>query len=190
MSNDKKIHAAKKVFKIDTLSKNLCLKRSIIREWEKRFNLRETMLEAPDKLYTIKDAELFRSIKRMKIDKQKPNEAVRKHLLSLMPAKQNVIIKKTPSKTVPKALPSLPIDQFLGFEISVDLSPKPTSIKKAIMQNKPKLIPQKNEHPEKQNDFIKIPKVQIQAIKNKITHLQHQLFGTKQSEKKQSQEHV
>ncbi|MCK4499024.1 MerR family transcriptional regulator [Candidatus Babeliales bacterium] len=209
MPNDKKIHAAKKVFKIDSLSKNLCMKRSTIRNWEKRFNLRATILQAPDKLYTIQDAEVFRSIKRMKIDKQETDEIIKEHLVTLKPAQQEKIIEvappETPAKKEPKTFNTLPLDKFLGFKVAVRITPTTKSIEKTAhaipkgkiiiketVKTKPAPIIEKQIEfqeflPEIRSDFVKVPREKLLAIKTKVIQLRQQLFGVEKPKTMQKQ---
>lgn len=57
-------------FKIDDVSREIRTKKATIKEWERQWQLRETYLEAPAKLYTASDIDFFKSFKRLTVDEK------------------------------------------------------------------------------------------------------------------------
>ncbi|MFC1854503.1 MerR family transcriptional regulator [Candidatus Dependentiae bacterium] len=191
---DDKIRAAKKVFKIDVLSKSLHLKRSTIREWEKRFKLRENFLTGPDKLYTVKDAELFRTIRWFKMDKQQSDEFIMAHLEKMSPAKEisTTVKLKTRPKVNNKAIEPKPLevqkanlDCFVGFKLKSPITEEKKVVQKIkhIKHKEPKVQVKSTS-----SKMISISKQDLVEIKNKLLALKKQLSQPAKTAKKRQQE--
>ena len=96
----KNTNQTKKTFKLDSISKELHIKKSTIRDWENKFSLKETLLEGRGRFYTQKDLQLIKEIKNLVLHEKVPYNSVVSRLTNLP---QSPSIKtEIPTETISK----------------------------------------------------------------------------------------
>ena len=94
--NTQKTGMCKRTFRIGDLSKNLKIKKYVIRFWEKEFNIKSYRSEGGQRFYTQKDLNLFRKIKDLLYNKRftilgAKNELSSTPSANIIAAKKNII---------------------------------------------------------------------------------------------------
>jgi DNA-binding transcriptional MerR regulator len=92
--NTQKTGMCKRTFRIGDLSKNLKVKKYIIRFWEKEFNIKSYRSEGGQRFYTQEDLNLFRKIKDLLYNKRFTILGAKNELSSPPPPPANIFAAK------------------------------------------------------------------------------------------------
>jgi len=84
---------AKKSFKVDELAKELGVKKFILKNWEKQFDLKKCGL---DNKYSQEDFKIFAAIKNLVFIKKMPQSIAKKHLQEILAGKEFIESKQEP----------------------------------------------------------------------------------------------
>ncbi len=76
---------AKKSFRVDELAKELGVKKFVLKNWEKQFDLKKS---GPDNKYSQEDFKVFATIKNLVLIKKIPQSIAKKHLQEILAGKE------------------------------------------------------------------------------------------------------
>ena len=86
---------AKKSFRVDELAKELGVKKFIIKNWEKQFDIKKCGL---DNKYSQEDFKIFATIKNLVLIKKIPQSIAKKHLQEILAGKEITEFKQEPTE--------------------------------------------------------------------------------------------
>ena len=86
---------AKKSFRVDELAKELGVKKFIIKNWEKQFDIKKC---GPDNKYSQEDFKIFATIKNLVLIKKIPQSIAKKHLQEILAGKEFTESKQEPEE--------------------------------------------------------------------------------------------
>jgi DNA-binding transcriptional MerR regulator len=138
-----KNNQTKKTFKLDSISKELHIKKSTIREWENKFSLKDTFLEGKGRFYTQKDLQLIKEIKNLILHEKVPYDSI----VSRLTTTESLLTKtESPTKTISENLtaaersksetPNVEVHESKAIEETIECQQETPSDKESCLTDK------------------------------------------------------